>query len=87
MSVYIDDYKASFGRMIMSHMMADTHEELLAMVDKIGVQRKWIQKEGTWQEHFDVCLAARMKAIRAGAVEQTPQQLVRRMWAKREPRP
>lgn len=27
----------NFGRMKMSHLMADTTEELLTMVDKIGV--------------------------------------------------
>lgn len=54
--VYIDNMNAPFGRMIMCHMIADTKEELLEMADKIGVQRKWIQEEGTWQEHFDVSL-------------------------------
>jgi len=67
--VYVDDMKASFGRMTMCHMIADSTEELLAMVDKIGVQRKWIQKPGTPWEHFDICLAKRKLAVQNGAAE------------------
>lgn len=49
-------------------MIADTTEELLAMVDKIGVQRKWIQKPGTANEHFDVAMSMRELAIKNGAI-------------------
>lgn len=73
MAVYVDDmYKLAmgqFGNMKMSHLMADTKEELLAMVDKIGVKRKWIQDEGKWSEHFDICLSKRVLAVEAGATE------------------
>jgi len=68
-SVYVDDMRAPFGRMIMCHMVADTRAELLAMADAIGVARKWIQKAGTTHEHFDVCLSSRAKAVKLGAVE------------------
>ena len=82
--VYVDDmydfkkYNSDigrFGRMKMSHMIADTKEELLAMVDKIGVQRKWIQNEDTPREHFDICMSKRAKAIKAGAKEITWREL------------
>ena len=43
MTVYVDDVEHSFGQMLMCHMWADTLDELMAMVDKIGVARKWIQ--------------------------------------------
>lgn len=69
MSVYVDYMQAKFGRMVMCHMMADTREELLAMVDKIGVDRKWIQDFGTPREHFDICLSKRKLAIKYGAKE------------------
>ena len=42
MSVYVDNMQAPFGNMVMCHMWADTDDELLAMADAIGVQRKWI---------------------------------------------
>jgi hypothetical protein len=69
MSVYIDNFNAKFGRMIMCHMIADTREELLQMCDKIGVKRKWIQDYGTNREHFDICLSNKKKAIELGAIE------------------
>lgn len=68
MSVYVDDPIFPFGGMMMCHMVADTREELLAMVDNIGVQRKWIQKAGSPDEHFDICKSKRTKAIAAGAI-------------------
>lgn len=71
MAVYIDDYNARFGRMLMCHMVADTTEELLQMVDKIGVARKWIQYPGTPNEHFDICLSKKKQAVKHGAKEIT----------------
>jgi hypothetical protein len=67
--VYIDNYNAAFGNMVMCHMVADTTEELLAMVDRIGVARKWIQYAGTYNEHFDICLAKKELALKGGAME------------------
>lgn len=69
--VYVDDMNAPFGRMIMCHMIADTTQELVEMADKIGVLRKWIQKVGTYAEHFDVCLEKKALAISFGAKEIT----------------
>ena len=67
--VYIDNFNAPFGRMKMCHMIADTSEELISMADKIGVARKWIQYAGTANEHFDICLSKKAKAIELGAKE------------------
>ena len=69
MPVYVDDMRAPFGRLIMCHMVADTEEELLAMADKIGVQRKWHQYPGTVKSHFDICLSKKALAIQHGAAE------------------
>lgn len=69
MTVYVDDMRAQFGRMVMCHMLSDTTEELLAMADRIGVQRKWLQCAGTPKEHFDIALSKRALAVAAGAVE------------------
>lgn len=77
MTVYVDDMKANFGRMKMCHMIADSTEELLAMADTIGVQRKWIQKAGSTHEHFDIAMSKRKLAVDAGAVEVTRLELGR----------
>ncbi len=77
MTVYVDDVRHQFGRMVMCHLWADTEAELLAMVDRIGVDRKWIQghptlshgkhRHASWV-HFDISLGMKDKAIAAGAV-------------------
>lgn len=75
MTVYVDDMYlhplGRFGRMKMSHLTADTTEELLAMADTIGVQRRWLQYPGEWKEHFDIAMSKRALAVKAGAVEVT----------------
>ncbi|MER9697686.1 MULTISPECIES: DUF4031 domain-containing protein [unclassified Mesorhizobium] len=78
MAVYVDNMQAPFGNMVMCHMWADTADELLAMVDKIGVQRKWIQghptlsfgkhRNASWV-HFDIAMTKRALAVKAGAIE------------------
>jgi hypothetical protein len=84
MSVYVDDMRAPFGRMIMCHMVADSTEELLAMADSIGVARKWIQHAGTWKEHFDISLTKRTLAVRHGAIEATQREIARKEIQRRK---
>jgi hypothetical protein len=84
MSVYIDHARILYRGMRMNHMLADTSEELLAMADTIGVQRKWVQYPGTWKEHFDVCESKRLLAIAAGAIETDGIDLARLRRAKRQ---
>lgn len=83
MTVYVDNMRASFGRMKMCHMIADSTEELLEMADKIGVARKWLQKPGCYNEHFDIALAKRKLAVEAGAKEVTMMELGRILYARR----
>ncbi|HBR41810.1 MAG TPA: DUF4031 domain-containing protein, partial [Sulfitobacter pontiacus] len=52
--------------------------------DKIGVQRKWLQKAGTHHEHFDIALTKRKLAVEAGAMEVTRLELGKILRAKRE---
>jgi hypothetical protein len=73
-SVYVDDMRAGFGRMVMCHMIADTNDELLTMADKIGVSSKWLQHPGTPGEHFDIALSRRAIAVELGAVQITQRQ-------------
>lgn len=84
MSVYVDNMRAPFGRLKMCHMAADSTAELLAMADKIGVARKWIQRPGTWKEHFDICLTKRHLALNHGAIEMSYSELGRKLLARRK---
>jgi Protein of unknown function (DUF4031) len=67
--------------MKMCHMLADTEEEMHAMADKIGIQRKWYQGD-----HYDICMAKRDLALAAGAREVSsryfPEVRRRLRWAK-----
>lgn len=70
MSVYVDKAVYKYGRMIMCHLIADTPEELHAMVDEIGVHRRWFQappEASFW--HYDICKKKRALAVARGAVE------------------
>ena len=60
----------------MSHMVADSHEELVSMAAQLGLRVQWLQNPGEWSEHFDVSLSKRKEAIRCGAVEVTMRGLV-----------
>lgn len=84
MPVYVDDMRANVGRMKMCHMLADTTDELLAMADRIGVSRRWLQNPATAKEHFDICRSKRDAAARAGAVEITLRGSARLVRQKRE---
>lgn len=59
-----------FGRMKMSHMIADTDEELHAMATSIGVARCWYQGD-----HYDIALSKRSLAVGYGAKEITIREL------------
>lgn len=69
MAVYVDDVRHPFGNMIMCHMWADSLDELLAMADRIGVQRRWLQQppKASWV-HFDISLGKKAQAMAAGAI-------------------
>lgn len=77
MTCYVDDVKHRYGTMIMCHLWADSLDELLVMVDKIGVQRKWIQgqpvlsigkaKLASWV-HFDIAASKKLLALQSGAI-------------------
>lgn len=70
MSVYVDDMRAPYGRMVMCHMIADTADELHAMADRIGVARRWFQKSPPASfPHYDIAKSKRDLAIGAGAVD------------------
>lgn len=70
MPAYVDNMRASFGRMVMCHLVADTLDELHAMADRIGVARRWYQGPPTTRwPHYDIALSKRALAVQAGALE------------------
>jgi len=66
MSVYVDKFEYPYGRMKMSHMIADTLPELHAMAERLGL-RRWFQDHSSFP-HYDVCLSKRSEAIKLGAI-------------------
>lgn len=74
MPVYVDDmYRypmGQFRRMKMSHMIADTDEELHVVAMLIGVDRRWFQGD-----HYDISMTKRELAIQYGARPITLRQL------------
>lgn len=85
MAVYIDSFNAPYRGMIMCHMVADSKEELLEMARKIGVNTKWIQHEGEWGEHFDICQSKKAKALKLGAKEITLREIAD-FWNRKKPK-
>lgn len=79
MAVYVDDMHlypmGKFGRMKMSHMVADSDEELHAMAAKIGVAKRWWQAPPRHDSHYDIAMSKREEAIRHGAIAITLREL------------
>jgi hypothetical protein len=72
-TVYVDDMRRPArltGRPARwSHLMADTHDQLMQAALDLGLRDEWIQHEGTHREHFDVTETVRQRAIAAGIAE------------------
>lgn len=88
MAIYVDDMHTTamgqYRRMRMSHMIADTDEELHAMAEKIGVARRWWQSpEKTSGSHYDIALTKRTLAVQAGAIEITLRQCAAMNWRRK----
>lgn len=84
MTVYVDDALNRYGRMKMSHMLADTVTELHVMADAIGIARKWFQPRS--HPHYDICQTKRHRAFELGAVAVTQRAMVE-IRRKAEPAP
>ena len=69
MAVYIDCERNPYHHMLMSHMVADTLDELHAMAQRLGLQRCWFQVFRNGTPHYDICQSKRTLALSLGAVE------------------
>lgn len=68
--IFVDDMfkypMGKFGRMRMSHMIADDEDELHAFAERLLLRRSWYQGD-----HYDVSLSVRRHAVELGAIEIT----------------
>lgn len=74
MAVYVDHAHIAYRRMRMSHMLADTLDELHAMADALGIARRHFQGAASWP-HYDICESKRTRAIELGARPVTRREL------------
>lgn len=51
-----------------SHLVADSHDELVQFGRKLRLSTAWLQKRGTVRQHFDVTSSVRCRAIALGAI-------------------
>jgi hypothetical protein len=89
MTVYLDDWRqhAHLGPVSdrWSHLVADTHEELHAFAERLGMRRAWFQynHRRPYQAHYDVPERLRADALEHGAVLITWRQVGRMMRDRR----
>ena len=68
MTLYVDDARNRYGRMLLSHMMADTSEELERARQALAIPPAAIHHPASPDEHMDLSQAKRREAIaRLGA--------------------
>lgn len=74
MPVYVDNARLPYRNMAMSHLVADSVDELHGMADAIGLERGWFQPKS--YPHYDVSESKRALAIRSGALPITSRRAV-----------
>lgn len=60
--IYVDDMRAAYGRLRLSHMIGDSDAELHAFADALGLARRHFQGD-----HYDIGAALRVRAFNLGA--------------------
>jgi len=71
MSVYVDSAIHRLRDRLMCHMFSPDLDELHAMADRIGIDRRWFQDPSTMRvswPHYDIDSARRSHAVQLGAV-------------------
>ena len=68
MPVYVDNVRIPYRGMLMSHMTADTLDEIHEMADRLEIFRKYFQfPPKTRFPHYDIPAERREKALAFGA--------------------
>jgi Protein of unknown function (DUF4031) len=91
MAVYVDDafLAGDWGPFTGGgHLQADSHAELVAFGDRLGLRRAWLQTRPRRPEHdhYDLTRAARERALALGAVPETWREGTRRRRERRAAR-
>ena len=73
--VYIGKRKWKYRNMLMSHLIADTLEELHAMAKALGINTIHFQNKPN-QPHYDICQAKKKIAISMGVQEISDKQII-----------
>jgi hypothetical protein len=71
MSVYVDSAIHPLRDRLMCHMFSPHLDELHAMAERLGIQRRWFQDPSTMRvswPHYDIDAARRSLAVHLGAV-------------------
>lgn len=77
MSLYVDDLNQPYRGDLLSHLVADTHLELLAACDLLGLDPSFIQRQNTPWEYFPVTESEKQAAIsKGGAIQVTQREVV-----------
>ena len=84
MSLYVDHARLPYRRMLMSHLLADTSEELRQAEQLLGLPANSVQHLGTPKEHLDISESKRATAVKMGAIEVTSKYLVLLIKKKRK---
>lgn len=75
--VYIGKNEYKYKRMIMSHMAADSIEELHEMATKLGIDNKHFQNK-PGKPHYDICKSKKELAIsQFGAIEVNDREIIK----------
>ena len=83
MTLYVDHARLPFRLMLMSHLLADTSQELKQAEKLLGLPANSIQYAGTPKEHLDISERKRAIAVSMGAIEVSSKDLVRIIRKKR----
>ena len=80
MSVYIDTMQpcmtnSKWRHETVCHLMADSLEELHEFADSIGLKRSWFQSSARFP-HYDLTEGKRNIAVKKGAIEKHPVELL-----------